>query len=502
MWARSLCATQIGFVDALESLGFSQVPGTDRLEGQLEVMGLGEVTTFVDLEIEIPNSFPFQPPKVKDASMTAERTWHLERDWTLCLYGSRGVADRPWLDPDEFLARVRDWYQNAASGWPDDPPDLDLERYFDQADFFVTYNKIESYLGKSVSATDNGEGWLCIDRIGYVPKNKRQRKLKKRWWGWVGDIGELSAPVFDWPSIFGLLGPNAEKVEGRILNGDYQFLALRYQRKDHSGVLTVFPTGQSGEVQLRAATSAADDDQIRTLRAGDPRKVRELGKRSVAIVGVGAVGSFLADHLARAGVGRLHLIDFDLLRPGNCIRHLVGYDYVGRKKTKAVRKQITKQQFMDPASIATSEVKLGPDLAAELLVEADVVVDATADDNVRELLVHLHNAASTQGIDSTVVSVAVHRSGGIIRSDRWQRGDQNILAPIPEHPDGELELREGGCGDPVSPTPAVAVVEAAGLACRHIADALTREAALPDSIIQILIPQPDAPYQSLGTLAQ
>ena len=490
------------YVDALESLGFVQVPETYRLEGQLEVIGPGGATSLVDLEIEIPDSFPFQPPKAKDASMTAERTWHLEPDWTLCLYGSRGVADRPWHDPDEFLARVRDWYQNAASGWPDDPPDLDLERYFERIDLLVTYHEIEEHVGNPVSATDYGGGRLHIDRSRYLPKKNRQRKHKKRKYGWVGDIGELSAPVFDWPSISDLLGPDAAKVEERILSGDYQFLALSYQRKGHSGVLVVFPTRQDGEIQLIAANSAADDGQIRKLRAGDPYKVRELGRRTVAIVGVGAVGSFLADHLARAGVGSLHLIDFDVLRPGNCIRHLVGYDYVGRKKTAAVREQITKQQFMGLDSIVTSEVKLVPALAAELLVEADIVVDATADDNVRELLVHLHKVACTQGIDSKVVSVAVHRSGGIIRSDRWQCGDQGILDPIPEHPDGEPDLREGGCGDPVSPTPAVAVVEAAGLACRHITDALSRETVLPDSVIQVLIPQPDAPYQALGTLVQ
>ena len=503
-WAKSLAATQQRFADELQRAGFSLVHGEQKWEGQIEVVDFSGASTSVDLEIEIPDAFPFEPPKVTDISLISAHTWHHNRDWSLCLYGRRHVADRPWQDPAQLLSRVQDWFQNAADGWPDDPPDLDVERYFERVDLFFTYGDIAAFVGKPVFARSRGRNRIHLERAGTVPVKKRSRhkRAASNWWGWAGDIGELDAPVFDWPSVRARLGTDAQKIEKKIRSRDFEFLALRYRRREHQGLLILIPTVRAGRVEVRAARSAADDFKTRRLRAGDPRGCRLLGRRSVAIVGVGAVGSFLADLLARSGIGELHLVDGDLLRPGNCIRHLAGYDHVGCYKTVAVRDLLTAGELMAENCVVTTEKELSPAIAADLLQRADVVVDATADDNVRGLLVHLHGEAMRHGIDASVVSVAVHRFGGIIRSDRWPRGSEDAPEPIPAHPDGELELREGGCGDPVSPTPAAAVVEAAGLACRHIVDLLSRRPELPDSIIQVRIPQPDARYQKLGTLAR
>lgn len=497
-WARSLAATQLGFADELVAYGFTRANGEQKWEGQLDVLGLNGATITVDIEIEIGDAFPFEPPKVTETSMMSARTWHHNPDWSLCLYGSRNVGDRPWQDPAQLLARVQDWFRNAAYGWPDDPPDLDIERYFKRSDLFVTYDDITKYVGRPVLARSRGGNRMHIVREGHVPRKQRSRS--DRWWGWVGDIGELDAPVFDWNTLSARLGSYANKVEKRIRNQDYGFLALRYQRQGYAGVLVVIPSVQDRGIQLRAARSAAADNQTRRLRAGDKRTVRMLGRKKVAIVGVGAIGSFLADLLARSGIGRLHLVDHDILRPGNCIRHLAGYGHVGCHKTVAVRDVLANRQHMMSEAVFTTEGPLTPDLAADLLEKMDVVVDATADDNVRGLLIHLHDVAETHNIPTSVVAVAVHRAGGIVRSDRWPRTSQSAPAPIPMHPDGEPELRESGCGDPVSATPPVAVIEAAGLATRHIVDLLLQEFALPESVVQVLVPQPDPPYQQLGTI--
>jgi hypothetical protein len=78
----------------------------------------------------------------------------------------------------------------------------------------------------------------------------------------------------------------------------------------------------------------------RSLRAG-PVAV-ELAEVKVAIVGCGAIGSFAADLLFRAGVRQLTLRDGERLRPGNVVRHLGGADQVGRAKTHAVRDCLTR----------------------------------------------------------------------------------------------------------------------------------------------------------------
>lgn len=497
-WARSLAVTQQRFAEDLEAAGFTRAERDGVWEGDLEVASLAGGTTTASLEVEIDDAFPFQPPKVTDATMVSAHTWHHNRDWSLCLYGTRNVGDRPWQTVSSLLDRVRDWFDNAAAGWPDDPPDLDVERYFERVATFVTYDDLDALIGNPVSATQRSDSWLHIDRVGYLSRKKRSRR--KRRWGWVGDLGELDGPVFDWPTVHARLGESAEEAAKRVRAGGYEFLALRYRRGDHVGVVVVFPQVAAETVTLRAAIAAANDSATRRLRAGAPETVAALATKTVAIVGVGAVGSFLAETLARAGIGGIHLVDHDLLRPGNCIRHVAGYGSIGQTKTHAVRDVLVERELMNPDAIVTTESMLDPGLAVDLLETADVVIDSTADDNVRGLLAHLHESATAHNLASAVISVAVHRSGGVIRSDRWPRSSGGAPAPIPAHPDGEVELFEGGCGDPVSTTPAASVLEAAGLASRHAVDLLTGANGLPDSIVQVLTPQPDAPYQSLGVV--
>lgn len=62
-----------------------------------------------------------------------------------------------------------------------------------------------------------------------------------------------------------------------------------------------------------------------------------LAKKSVAVVGVGGVGSYAVEALARAGIGRLTLIDFDRIVPSNINRQIHALEYtVGRTKVEVM----------------------------------------------------------------------------------------------------------------------------------------------------------------------
>lgn len=69
--------------------------------------------------------------------------------------------------------------------------------------------------------------------------------------------------------------------------------------------------------------------------------MERLAASTVAIFGIGGVGSFVAEGLARAGVGHLVLIDNDVICLSNINRqiHATG-DTVGRRKTEAMRERI------------------------------------------------------------------------------------------------------------------------------------------------------------------
>lgn len=61
--------------------------------------------------------------------------------------------------------------------------------------------------------------------------------------------------------------------------------------------------------------------------------VARLRQAHVAVIGLGAVGSFAVEALARTGVGHLRLVDFDVIEPSNLNRQLYALtDTIGRRK--------------------------------------------------------------------------------------------------------------------------------------------------------------------------
>lgn len=83
------------------------------------------------------------------------------------------------------------------------------------------------------------------------------------------------------------------------------------------------------------------DEFSRTrLLLGD-EGLNKLRKSSVAVFGVGGVGSYTAEALARSGVGRITLIDNDVVSVTNINRQLVALQStVGRKKVEVAKERI------------------------------------------------------------------------------------------------------------------------------------------------------------------
>jgi tRNA A37 threonylcarbamoyladenosine dehydratase len=65
--------------------------------------------------------------------------------------------------------------------------------------------------------------------------------------------------------------------------------------------------------------------------------LQRLKQASVAVVGIGGVGSYAAEALARAGIGRLTLIDFDTIVPSNINRQIHALEpTIGRAKVQVM----------------------------------------------------------------------------------------------------------------------------------------------------------------------
>lgn len=107
-------------------------------------------------------------------------------------------------------------------------------------------------------------------------------------------------------------------------------------------------------------------------RHGKERQDRFL-KAKAAVCGLGGLGSNIAVALARAGVGRLHLIDYDCVDLSNVNRQQYMVSQIGKKKTQAMKEIIA---AVNPyIKVNTDTVKIS-ETNLELLSDDDIICEA------------------------------------------------------------------------------------------------------------------------------
>ncbi len=99
-----------------------------------------------------------------------------------------------------------------------------------------------------------------------------------------------------------------------------------------------------------------------------------LAQSAVAICGLGGLGSHIAFALARAGVGRLILIDFDCVEVSNLHRQQYKVTQVGEKKTEALRQNLG--EIAPYLQVETHYCRVTAENLTTLLAEADVICEA------------------------------------------------------------------------------------------------------------------------------
>lgn len=106
-------------------------------------------------------------------------------------------------------------------------------------------------------------------------------------------------------------------------------------------------------------------------------RVARLGAAHVLIVGLGGVGGYCAEILARSGVGRLTIVDADIVQPSNINRQLVAlHSTIGRPKASTLAERL--RDINPEIQLEVVEEFLKDDNMVELLArhKYDYVVDA------------------------------------------------------------------------------------------------------------------------------
>ncbi|WP_412486031.1 thiamine phosphate synthase [Shewanella chilikensis] len=132
-----------------------------------------------------------------------------------------------------------------------------------------------------------------------------------------------------------------------------------------------------------------------------------LRAKTVAIVGLGGLGHHLARSLAAAGVGRLILIDPDIVELGNLPRQLLYNEQdIGRLKVDVAKEKLGRDY---PNCLIEIEPELFGPKSAELIREASLVLDAS--DNF--LCRHNLNRACVK-LGKELIAAAISADSGLL----------------------------------------------------------------------------------------
>lgn len=126
-------------------------------------------------------------------------------------------------------------------------------------------------------------------------------------------------------------------------------------------------------------------------KALSERHGEELQKKfleaTVAVCGLGGLGSNIAISLARAGIGKLILIDFDRVDITNLHRQQYKANQIGKYKTEALSENL--KEIAPYADLEIYTVRVTEENAAYLLQDADIVCEAFDNAETKAMLTNL-----------------------------------------------------------------------------------------------------------------
>lgn len=115
-----------------------------------------------------------------------------------------------------------------------------------------------------------------------------------------------------------------------------------------------------------------------------PEQYTALSTKKVGLIGCGSLGSKIATSLARSGVGNFVLVDDDIMKPGNLVRHDLDATSLGAHKADALAARL--KAVSPHINVSARTVVLGGQESSgttasvlDELATCDLLIDATAD---------------------------------------------------------------------------------------------------------------------------
>ena len=114
-----------------------------------------------------------------------------------------------------------------------------------------------------------------------------------------------------------------------------------------------------------------EEDLLKRNVKGISKKLKET---RVCILGLGGLGSNVAVLLARAGIGFLKLVDFDIVEASNLNRQQYRISHIGLKKTEAMKTII--KEINPFVEVETLDIKVDRKNIYSIIGDIEIVVEA------------------------------------------------------------------------------------------------------------------------------
>lgn len=507
------------FIAELEYAGFERVNEISWTGPTRQSLIDGGYTNSDKMTLVFRSAWPYRPPLLQVPGISA---WHADQE-RLCLW-REDDSSQLWATLPGLNERIDEWVADAAAGfaavenarnpeiyWRDDAGTVcglvDLERLVGGQDADGQHGEFHF---TDATSPDGRPSPVIVYEVfpgpftamTPRPAGLALRQVRGRWFY----RAEVPQPPRDIDELTALLTDRQRERLARDLR-DRPVVMFGLLWRNQAGWVATMLLSQATSAGTRTTYVVAlrpKGVEELLLRAGPDAAT--LQQRTVAIIGVGAIGSHVAESLARAGVGNLVLRDPDLLFPANLCRHAAPPGTpAGTSKTTAMKQLLDQYPWVqvDASDKGATGTVWTIDGLRELLTSTDLTIDATGHGGFAEL-------ASQVAADAnrSFMSVALFRGGTVARVRRHAAGDTPLLRrPLldryPEIPplDDEVEYvgTETGCLAQINNAPPTAVIHAAVIAAEVAVDLLTERREHPDEVIEVLrVSAP--PFHRLGRL--
>lgn len=183
--------------------------------------------------------------------------------------------------------------------------------------------------------------------------------------------------------------------------------------------------------------------------------INQLKNKTVAIVGIGGVGGYVAESLARSGVGKLILVDYDVVDETNINRQIIAlHSTIGKEKVSLMEERI--HDICEDTQVVSYRIMYGEENRYDIFSEKiDFLVDACDIVRSKQILIteclnrgipFISSMGTGNRLDPsklTVTDLAKTEGDPLARIMRKWAKNRGIRTPIPVLYSSELPIKTG-----------------------------------------------------------